>query len=324
MTEKSYPWFDDWAVGDGAVASFTDDDYSDIIRKISTSDRTVQSVIPNYGNCFAITETSPATTVQIASGAAIVDGKFYENTAGVDFGITWPGVGTNYYQIVLRKDFAAQTVRLAELGPSLVGYPALTQTDGTTWEIALYKITVDAARNVVITDIRRYAGGEIEGSVKIGEFSPGAVASYIINAIPSFAKNVRLYISGYASATCEIWLQFNGDTGANYEHLRNFLIGDNTHSATRAVADAKIILGSLNNVTTINNAIVVNIFDTQSSKYKTLLSRSGIVTAVAANSANVIGVGQWNSASAITSIRIYTSGGQTFSAGTLISIYADI
>lgn len=154
MTQTSYPW-GGTTVGDGALAPYTDDEWSDIWRKVRTTDRTTQGVLPDYASELAV--SNPAgTTIRVASGAAIVDGKFYENDTNADFSVTAPVSGTNYYRVVLRKSWSAQTVRLALIGPNTVGAPALTQTDGTTWEIALATVSITSTNTVTVTDTRTY------------------------------------------------------------------------------------------------------------------------------------------------------------------------
>jgi hypothetical protein len=100
-------------------------------------------------------------TIRVASGLAFVDGKYYSNSANLDTDIVTPSAGNNRYDlVVLQKDWAAQTVRLAILtgveGPT-PAVPTVTQTDGTTWEIALAKVYITDAGVITITDLRDFA-----------------------------------------------------------------------------------------------------------------------------------------------------------------------
>lgn len=149
MTERSYPW-GGTTTGDATLAPYDDDEWSDIWRKLYTMDRTVQGVILDYANELVV--TNPAgTTIRMATGAALVDGKFYENDANIDFAGVAPGAGSNYYTLVLRKSFAGQTVRAVLLGPSPIAPPAVTQVDGTTWEISIATIEITNLGVVTIT-----------------------------------------------------------------------------------------------------------------------------------------------------------------------------
>ena len=150
MTEASKYWA---GSSTGDCGPYTDDDFSDIWRKYFTNDRTTQGVLGNYENELAI--TNPAgVTIRQATGAAIVDGKFYESTANVDHTVTVPGSGSNYYRVVLRKDFTAQTVRSVLLGPNVAAPDAVTQSDGTTWEISLATVEITSGSVVTVTDTR--------------------------------------------------------------------------------------------------------------------------------------------------------------------------
>ncbi len=152
MAETSLPW-GGIAVGDSGP--YTDDQWTDIWRKLFTRDRTLEGVLPDYLNELAV--TNPAgVTIRVASGGAVVDGKFYQNTANVDFAGAAPGGGSNFYTVVLDKDFAAQEVRLSLLGPNVVAPPAVTQVDGVDWEVAIYTVEITSGSVVTVTDVRIY------------------------------------------------------------------------------------------------------------------------------------------------------------------------
>lgn len=164
MTQYSMVW-GGTVTGDAAAvaygAPYSDDEFSDMLAMLFTYDRTAQGVIntarAGYTGMLAV--TNPAgVTIRVATGIAMVDGKLYFNDANVDNVIVAPGAGTNYYRIVLQKTFAAQTVRVAMLGPSLVSTPALTQVDGTIWEISLAGIQITSAGAITVTDERDYIG----------------------------------------------------------------------------------------------------------------------------------------------------------------------
>lgn len=152
MAQTSLPW---GGVAVGDFGPYTDDQWSDTWRKLFTRDRTTEGVFPDYLSELAI--TNPAgLTIRVASGGAVVDGKFYENTANVDFAGAAPGGGSNFYTVVLHKDFAAQTVRLSMLGPNVVAPPAVTQADGVDWEIAIATVEITSSSVVTLTDVREY------------------------------------------------------------------------------------------------------------------------------------------------------------------------
>lgn len=157
MTEKSYYW-DGTTVGDASLAPYDEDVISENWDKLFQLDRTVQSVIAGYESELEVSNPS-GQTIRVANGAALVDGKFYETDAAVDFAGATPGGGdTNYYRVVLRKSWSGQTVRLVLLSNLAgAGYPTVTQTDQTTWEVGIARVLINDAGTVTVTDDRVYS-----------------------------------------------------------------------------------------------------------------------------------------------------------------------
>lgn len=159
-----YSWF--WGGTEtGDAGPYTDDDFSDVLSKVFQNDRTSQSVLYGIENSLNITNPS-GSTVRVATGWAIVDGKFYRNSANVDFVLDVP-VATRYYTIILKKDFTAQTVRLASLGPDEIDFPIPTQNDGTVWEVEIARVEITSGGVVTITDVRDFCrfSTKISGSL---------------------------------------------------------------------------------------------------------------------------------------------------------------
>lgn len=149
MAQTSYYW-GGTVTGDASLAPYSDDEFSDIWRRMFQRNRAYQGVIGGYANALAV--TNPAgNTARVASGAAFVDGKFYENTANVDF-----AVPNGDYAIVLRKTWATQQVRLALIGPGPGVPPTPTQNDGVVWEIIIADMVVGGGAFVSLYDRRRY------------------------------------------------------------------------------------------------------------------------------------------------------------------------
>lgn len=173
MTEISYTWTTGGGGDDAAIAR---DDWDDLIQVLlGGPDWTSEGVVAGYENDLAVSNPS-GQTVRVATGAAVVDGKPYRNTADVDNVLTTPSVGDTGFRVVLRKSWSAQTVRVAVLqntdGNSAA--PAVTQTDGTTWEISLATGTITTGGVVTVTDDRSYlaAGGAPNGRlVAIGNIA---------------------------------------------------------------------------------------------------------------------------------------------------------
>ena len=141
MTETSLPW---GGTTVGHHGPYTDDQWSDTWRKIFSIDRTTEGVILGYLNELEV--ENMGDTVRINTGAAIIDGKFYDNDAVIDEDVTVNGT----YCAVLGKDFIAQTVT----GYIIAG-DTPTQNDGTLWEVKLADV-VRAAGVVTVTDARSF------------------------------------------------------------------------------------------------------------------------------------------------------------------------
>ena len=152
MAESSLPW---GGTVTGDAGPYTDDDWSDMFRKLFMFDRTTQGVLAGYANELIVTGAS--SPVSVDTGAAMVDGKFYESTSVETFTISTPSASTRVDRIVLEKDWTAQTVRLARVdGVEGAGVPALTQSDGSTWQIPIYQVSITTGGVITLTDDRSY------------------------------------------------------------------------------------------------------------------------------------------------------------------------
>src|SRR4030042_3479556 len=150
MVETSKFW-DGIAIGDATTAPYSSDEYArvqrDLIRAAGADAGPLMGtgVAPDLG--LTVRATTPVSaSVEVTAGAAIVRGTWYSSDATETLVIAANGSGNPRIDtIVLRKDYVAQTIRLAVLPgtPAVTpAAPALTQTDGVTWEIPLADIAV--------------------------------------------------------------------------------------------------------------------------------------------------------------------------------------
>lgn len=142
------------------VASYTQLDWS-LALEILAGCSGREGVAHEHLNEFLATVTA-ANTVGVQSGHAVVDGKWYENTATESINIPSAiGAGnTRIDRIVLRADWAGFKVELYRVaGTNAVTptAPALTQISGVAYEIPLWQALVDTAGAVTLTDERQYA-----------------------------------------------------------------------------------------------------------------------------------------------------------------------
>ncbi len=190
MTELSYYW-GGTAVGDATSAPYDDDEFSDIWRQLFQFDRAISAVIGDVDSELLVT-TPGANTARVPSGAAVVDGKFYTNSANVDFTIATPGVSTRVDLIVLQKDFVAQTVRAAvHSGVEGAGAPTATQTDGVTWEVVIAQVSITTGGAITIADYRVFIASNLAqfGGIVFAELKETAPALSIpdnVNTLVTF------------------------------------------------------------------------------------------------------------------------------------------
>ena len=157
-----------WTTGgtDGdQVAGYTQAHLSTAMEIIAACNG-FEGVAPGYGNGLEVTATDD-NEVTVNTGAALVDGKWFENTAGVTVNIPSASGGgnTRIDRIVLRcvwGDFEVAIHRIAGTDAGTPTPPAITQTSGTTYDIQLAQVLVDTTGNCVVTDERIFAGVQID------------------------------------------------------------------------------------------------------------------------------------------------------------------
>lgn len=355
MTETSYFW-GGTTVGDATIAPYDDDEYSDIQRKMFTVNRAVQGVLVNYLEELLVQNPS-GTTIRLNTGAAIVDGKFYEADADVDFSVTVPGAGSNYYTLVLRKSWVAQTVRAAILGPDVGAPPAVTQTDGTTWEISLATVRVQSSGVITVTDTREYCqfnqlssteniedaaitAAKLDPSLRWVLIDSDTIASdgdtIDWNGIPSTYSHLWIIVGARATATggglvdAGLRINFNADAGNNYrsvDHNMSFNEDTAEHNDSGTTTRLRLYGGVNPDSDAAGRFGMVEIFIrsyASTAMIKFAQWHSSIYGASIFD--QNLGYGYWNSLAAISRIQISSdenigSGNYGFKAGSTFSLY---
>lgn len=167
-----------------------------------------------------------------------------------------------------------------------------------------------------------YATKAEAGMVPLAQLAPASgTASIILSAIPAGYENLRLVLLSRGSATSNVILRFNGDTGANYDDQR--VQGTTTvASAVSQPAAAGITIGAHPSLTTqaammdmiipgyARTGIMKPLFSS-GARFDDLGGGSNYAYATAGN---------WRNAAAITSLTLFPATG-TFSAGTVATLY---
>lgn len=152
MAETSLIW-DSGAGGDASPHSEADTAalFAALVRG--------SGVINGYLN--SLEPTVSGSNVLVNTGWAMVDGHPYRNSASKSTAITVPAIGTTGHRLVLRANWAAQTVRITDIASAdgTATIPAATQTPGTTYDVTLATFTITTLGAITLTDAREFAAG---------------------------------------------------------------------------------------------------------------------------------------------------------------------
>lgn len=152
--------------------------FDDIIEAIGVrGDAATQGVVYGKLNALATTDAGGGN-ISTNTGWAIVNGKLYRNTAAVSTAVAAPSAGhTRIDRLVVRIDYTAspETGALTLIGGVEDGAaPAVTQVDGTTWDLPLYQVQVADGGGITLVDERAYLG---DGHVRTASLAADCVTS---------------------------------------------------------------------------------------------------------------------------------------------------
>lgn len=233
MTEVS----DYWAgtvLGDARL--ITDDIFTDWLALFLTYDRRYEGIVDTGDPAYAggLIVNGGAGSVTLQTGVAIVDGKPYRNTSALAVAIPTPAASTRIDRVVLRKDFALQTVRATRIaGVEGAGVPpAIVQVDGTTWDISLAQVSITTAGTITVTYEGRVIRTPLGPGYQAATLATGdsAHTSGAWNSLGAGGVKVSLGPGKWAiSGMVRIRAQVNSQT--RFARLRN-----NTGGSTLAVS----------------------------------------------------------------------------------------
>lgn len=150
MTQTSRPW---QSTSPGDAGPYSAANWNQLYQNVLGLGANRVNVGPLLGSGVQPSESlrvqakgTPDATVDVLAGSALVQGIGYINTATVNFSIAANASGNPRIDtVILRADYALQTVRLAVLQGTPAASPAnpsLTQTANVLWEIPLADIAV--------------------------------------------------------------------------------------------------------------------------------------------------------------------------------------
>jgi len=347
MAQSSWPW-DGVTDGDAALlAPYDEQEWDDNERMLFGAGGNCGVLANPYGlNHLEVTERGAGAnmSVDVDTGAALVYGKRYKNTAVVNLTIAANASGNPRIDRVVAvwnrqavaytgvtPNISPKTCRLAVLQGTPAASPtapALTQTAATVYMIPLAQVAVaNGAASILsadITDEREAVMGP--ASVMLIERQALAVAdSEVYFDVPQLYRNLRIVAQarstgGASSSTVEI--QFNGDTGNSYDYVQHYAY-DGGISTQEGIAQASIYgpwITGAGGAANYADAFEIEVPSYRGQTfYKSAMFRGTLADAVTAGLlAAVSGSGFWRSTDPIVSITLSCA---NFAAGSVFSLY---
>lgn len=145
------------------------------------------------------------------------------------------------------------------------------------------------------------------------------VANITFSSIPAIYTDLVLVISGGINAGVRMKIQFNGDTGGNYNYTSMRASSSSSAAESSANTNACFIgawhAGTSGNPLAVDNATIYIANYANTNVKKTVVSRTATSQETWNNQA------WWNNTAAINSITFLSDGVQTINAGTVASLY---
>jgi hypothetical protein len=144
--------------------------------------------------------------------------------------------------------------------------------------------------------------------------------SISFNSITSSYTDLVLVCNVFGTANYSGFIRFNGDTASNYSYTQ--LQGNGTSASSNRQSSQTSILILSKNIGFDTSYLTTGIINIQNysntTVYKSVLSRTGVVRASIGETAAY--VGQWRNTAAITSLTIISDGG-TYATGSVFTLY---
>ncbi|MCA1593036.1 MAG: hypothetical protein LC754_10380 [Acidobacteria bacterium] len=159
-----------------------------------------------------------------------------------------------------------------------------------------------------------------------------AANSVTFSAIPQTYRNLQLFMSVKTADTAggndDVAIQFNGDTAANYAHQRTWTTS-NSYTGSTGNGETGAVMASVMTSYT-GTGVPANYFSevqayigsyTATDRIKAVRAQCDFVTTMASGIYLLDGVAFWLNAAAINAMKIYTTGGSNFVAGSKFQLY---
>lgn len=182
------------------------------------------------------------------------------------------------------------------------------------------QITTQAVANLAINATRKLISETITAT---------SATDVTFSSIPATFRDLEIIISGRGNAAgvtaVNLAIQFNSDTGANYDYELFFRGGAAGMSDVSGVAQTSMIIGQLTGATApADSPAVVTVFVPNyvgTTFNKQVHGKGFLKVSTAAAGQNVSSNGgEWRSTAAITAVKVFPAS-STFVDGTLVSLH---
>lgn len=241
MTESSAPW-DGTSTGDATLAAYdAPTEWAAYWRSVAGAG----AIATNLGGVFRgelnqlhVTAAGAVSPASVNTGRALAYGTWYQADAAVSVAIPTPAVSTRIDRIVLRKSWAAQTVRVTRIaGVEGGGAPSLVQVAGTTWDTPLAQVSITTGAVVTVTDEREFLGRQPSPLVKPDDESVNNSAAlqndddFVFPVLPGdiWLVKQRLRVSGVDTGS-GIKMAWSLPAGATYRITAVSMLGGSSPS----------------------------------------------------------------------------------------------
>lgn len=345
MTEISRPWAGT-TIGD--AGPYTAPHWWDVWQSMMNSSGALSGVgnlgvLSNVSGLLAVSYTAP-NTLHVAAGAAMIDGLFYRNDAVVSVNMASASAGNvRDDRLVVRKSFSGltQTARVtlvpgseaASPGPGTP--PALVQdtTRQTYWDLPLARVSVTELGVITVTDERQMI--YFNDMVKLNETIVGLGGATITwSGIPQTFRHLKILVRGrcmdVSAVSNQVFLQFNGDTGNNYNNnLAQISAVGGGYLYLTDIGVAAVMTGVPlpSNAAAVSPSDVgvgeITILDYAGATRKSVISHGWHFTTTFP--CQLLSGGEWTGTSPITSIKLYADSDfdahPEFEAGSVFTLY---
>jgi len=172
-------------------------------------------------------------------------------------------------------------------------------------------------------------GGGGSGVSLISEVvTSGSQTSVTFSGIAATYRDLLIRVRGHsneAATSSAISIQFNADTGSNYDY--SFYGFNTAFFQLDALADDHLFLGWIQGNTgpaSAGSATEFTVYDYRGTTFQKHAAGRGAFKAdvvTATNMLSAITNGYWRNTAAITAVKVFLSGGPSFTDGSVVSLY---